>query len=1116
MVPGPALLSAWSVRLRRAAAAALVPALALGALAVPLPRAEAQEAEPAEATTWWQDQPHTLSPRVEVLAPLEWGDQDHPIVPVAVRVQDPDGLAALVKVSATVDDEPPVLLSHDLLTGTHRGEVDLTDLEEGTHHLTLRAVDPTGRYTALAGTIRGILRPKIELLGDDWPEGGVPDVYGDVPVQVRASDPQTPPEQLVVRVGPAVEDGGGYPFDLGAVSQPLTYDPVSGLFVGTYDSTTAPDDSYPLPGGRYSGWPLVAEVTDEDGLQASTGGRWLVPDNDPVGWISEPRSYDTLTGTVPVEIFARKAEAAPSDAGIAVRWWVDDGTRRSATVVAGSADRRYLGQLDTTTLPDGVHHLFVEVVDPAVDRTYTSGGLRVFVDNVGPPTPPPPPPPPPPDPEPASGFLPAGPLRLLDTRPGLTVGPTGGIPKAGRVVRLPIPDRASLGLPPGQDAAVALSVTATQPAGAGWVTAWPCSASAPLASTLNVGGPGETVANLALVPPGTTREVCLYTSAPMHLVVDLTGVVPTTTGFTAQSPRRVLDTRTSGIRPAGSVTAINLAGRGGVNTGASQVALNVTATGASGPGWVTVASCAEADDPNLGRRASSLNVDRAGQTVANLVVSELDGAGQVCLFSSAATHLVVDVVGSWARDHLDTRVGPRRLLDTRLSPGRPVARGGTVTVPTNLGSGTSAVFNVTVTGATGPGYATVWPCGAPRPPTSNVNLYRAGQTAAAGVATATGTAGALCVHVSGGGHVIVDLVGRFLRTGTTSPIVQAQGQSQGQSEPNPVVPAQIISDPTEWGLGHPEVPTRDPASDVFYLNPQGMEHTLVTHRWDGEQVGVLVFEEHEGWGSATPDGSHLSLDYELFGSDGTWQRHFSHWNFADDNRHACDLDYQYYAQPWGAPFQLNVTDLENQEVAIARLPAGWPQLLSCSVRHDRAVVTVSPQGLPRQVVVVRLSDGAILPTPEGCAAGYEVTADGRFLVSGGAVGQPTTVCDLDTGATVRTLPYDRWPELNGDGTLALVDGWDDRCGWWRERTLIDLATGDQVWSSTEPGFELPCDELYTMPATHDASARALLQVVTVNDISKPPGDVFIVDDDGRPQRVWEDAAYARVFAGNLR
>ena len=74
----------------------------------------------------------------------------------------------------------------------------------------------------------------------------------------------------------------------------------------------------------------------------------------------------------------------------------------------------------------------------------------------------------------------------------------------------------------------------------------------------------------------------------------------------------------------------------------SAVSLNVTAVDPVLPGFVTVYPC--------GVLPVAANVNYvAGQVVPNAVIAPVSAAGEVCFFSSADTHLVVDVNGWFAK-----------------------------------------------------------------------------------------------------------------------------------------------------------------------------------------------------------------------------------------------------------------------------------------------------------------------------------------------------------------------------------------------------------------------------------------------------------------------------------
>lgn len=111
---------------------------------------------------------------------------------------------------------------------------------------------------------------------------------------------------------------------------------------------------------------------------------------------------------------------------------------------------------------------------------------------------------------------------------------------------------------------------------------------------------------------------------------------------------------------------------------------------------------------------------------------------------------------------------PDRVLDTRTGtggsvdpvPGRGFIRvkvAGKGDVPANA---SAVALNVTVTGAQGDGYLTVWPCGAPMPGTSNVN-YRRGQTIPNMVISKVGENGEVCIYADATTGVLADVSAWF-------------------------------------------------------------------------------------------------------------------------------------------------------------------------------------------------------------------------------------------------------------------------------------------------------------------------------------------------------------------
>ena len=148
---------------------------------------------------------------------------------------------------------------------------------------------------------------------------------------------------------------------------------------------------------------------------------------------------------------------------------------------------------------------------------------------------------------------------------------------------------------------------------------------------------------------GANGKVCLYTSASTNLIVDANGYHPTTSRFVSLSPARVLETRRAATADGqysniGALTgeyAVVVAGRVSVPGVVEAVSLNVTVTGASGAGYLSVYPCGSR--PN----ASNLNYE-ANQTIANSVTTKVAANGQICLFASTTTGVIIDVNGYFA------------------------------------------------------------------------------------------------------------------------------------------------------------------------------------------------------------------------------------------------------------------------------------------------------------------------------------------------------------------------------------------------------------------------------------------------------------------------------------
>jgi len=238
-------------------------------------------------------------------------------------------------------------------------------------------------------------------------------------------------------------------------------------------------------------------------------------------------------------------------------------------------------------------------------------------------------------------------------------------------------------------------------------------------------------------------------------------------------PTRVYDSR----RPesggtalaAGATVTVPIVGTPGVAAdGVTAVVVNVTATGAGSSGYVTLWPTGAAQPT-----ASALSIERGGQTIPNLVTVPVGADGSISVFTSGATHIIVDLQGYYHQ--VDTAsagrltvITPQRLLDTRspnnihtgaLNAGEAID----LDVATLAGIPTdavAAVLNVTVTNSTAAGFWTVWPAGGPRPDASNLNVERAGQTIPNQVLGRL-NGGHLSVFSQSGGDLVVDITGWF-------------------------------------------------------------------------------------------------------------------------------------------------------------------------------------------------------------------------------------------------------------------------------------------------------------------------------------------------------------------
>lgn len=251
-------------------------------------------------------------------------------------------------------------------------------------------------------------------------------------------------------------------------------------------------------------------------------------------------------------------------------------------------------------------------------------------------------------------FVATDPARLVDTREpaGTTLdsGSTNPYSVSGAAPTRDITiDVAGTSAVPddGTAGAVVIAIAAisrsTEP---GYVGAYPSGTAYTGTSNVNV-LPGETRANLAVVPLGPDGSIVLRTFQVGAVAVDVLGYVTSTAApasasglYTGVQQSRLVDTRTGppGRLASGSTATLSIPG----GASASAVVHNVTAVRTGGWGFLTLHPDAAVPE------VSTVNYTDAGQTRAALAFTTLadDGSFKVTAFTE--TDVLVDVLGTFS------------------------------------------------------------------------------------------------------------------------------------------------------------------------------------------------------------------------------------------------------------------------------------------------------------------------------------------------------------------------------------------------------------------------------------------------------------------------------------
>ncbi|MEM9745134.1 MAG: aryl-sulfate sulfotransferase [Actinomycetota bacterium] len=242
-----------------------------------------------------------------------------------------------------------------------------------------------------------------------------------------------------------------------------------------------------------------------------------------------------------------------------------------------------------------------------------------------------------------------------------------------------------------------------------------------------------------------------------------TPAAPQLASFTADAPRRIVDTRdgTGGATgPVDADCALRIdVDAANVPAEAVAVAFSITTLGQQA-GFQQVFPC------DGGRPATSNVNNRANRVpTPNLVLGLPDADREVCVSTSVTADLIVDVSGWWTEEGPSRfrAVDPVRVDDSRdaggLVPGggepRAIDLSGLVPVGT-----TAIVGNLTIAQPAAAGFATIFPCDDDPPLASNVNML-AGEARAVSVIVGLDSARRVCTSSDVDHHVILDLAGYY-------------------------------------------------------------------------------------------------------------------------------------------------------------------------------------------------------------------------------------------------------------------------------------------------------------------------------------------------------------------
>jgi hypothetical protein len=328
-------------------------------------------------------------------------------------------------------------------------------------------------------------------------------------------------------------------------------------------------------------------------------------------------------------------------------------------------------------------------------------------------------------------------------------------------------------------AAYSMNVSVVPNGYLGYLTGWPAGQLRPLASTLN-SLDGRIKANAAIIPAGTNGQISVYATNTTNVIVDVNGyfapVSSSTLAFYPLPPCRVADTRNSSYPPGlgppyltggqerafpilNATTTCNIPA-----SGVAAYSLNFSVVPHGSLFYLTVWPTGETR-PTV----STLN-DVPGQIVANAAIVTAGTSGDVSVYPTNDTDLVIDINGYFAAAGPSGLslygVSPCRVIDTRkIGSGQPF--NGLLSPPVDVvnspceppPTAQAYVFNASVVPIGALGYLTLWPDGATQPLVSTLNALDG--SISSNMAIVPSTDGTVDAYASGLTQLILDISSYF-------------------------------------------------------------------------------------------------------------------------------------------------------------------------------------------------------------------------------------------------------------------------------------------------------------------------------------------------------------------